>query len=167
MSILFFLFSLFFLFLCNSLSEIDKMMKHLFLTILLLFSALGLSAQETVNVAFTASTESGLYCPFTSVNVTNVTRGWTENLVYPDTVLVLTNTVNVAEHIGRAFCLGDAYPNPFTGETQALLELPEKCDVLLQVVRLDGSEVVSQTHCLDAGTYQAPNRITVEQWLKE
>ena len=139
------------------------MMKHLFLTILLLFSALGLSAQETVNVAFTASTESGLYCPFTSVNVTNVTRGWTENLVYPDTVLVLTNTVNVAEHIGRAFCLGDAYPNPFTGETQALLELPEKCDVLLQVVRLDGSEVVSQTHCLDAGTYRLRVSLSVPQ----
>ena len=130
---------------------------------MLLTSFLPLSAQETVNVAFTASTESGLYCPFTSVNVTNVTRGWTENLVYPDTVLVLTNTVNVAEHIGRAFCLGDAYPNPFTGETQALLELPEKCDVLLQVVRLDGSEVVSQTHCLDAGTYRLRVSLSVPQ----
>ena len=131
--------------------------------LLLLTSFLPLSAQETVNVAFTASTESGLYCPFTSVNVTNVTRGWTENLVYPDTVLVLTNTVNVAEHIGRAFCLGDAYPNPFTGETQALLELPEKCDVLLQVVRLDGSEVTSQTHCLDAGTYRLRVSLSVPQ----
>ena len=139
------------------------MKKPRLLLLLLLTSFLPLSAQETVNVAFTASTESGLYCPFTSVNVTNVTRGWTENLVYPDTVLVLTNTVNVAEHIGRAFCLGDAYPNPFTGETQALLELPEKCDVLLQVVRLDGSEVTSQTHCLDAGTYRLRVSLSVPQ----
>ncbi|MBQ6770572.1 MAG: hypothetical protein IJP44_06275 [Bacteroidales bacterium] len=139
------------------------MKKPRLLLLLLLTSFLPLSAQETVNVAFTASTESGLYCPFTSVSVTNVTRGWTENLVYPDTVLVLTNTVNVAEHIGRAFCLGDAYPNPFMGETQALLELSEKCDVLLQVVRLDGSEVASQTHCLDAGTYRLRVSLSVPQ----
>ena len=129
-------------------------MKHLYLTIALLFLALIGSAQETVNVAFTASTESGLYCPFSSISVTNVTRGWTETLAYPDTVLVLTNTVGVDEHTGKAFCLGDAYPNPFTEETQALLELPEKGDVLLQVIRVDGSEIASQRHCLEAGTYR-------------
>lgn len=129
-------------------------MKHLYLTIVLLFLALAGSAQETVNVAFTASTESGLYCPFSSVSVTNVTRGWTETLAYPDTILVLTNTVGVDEHTGKAFCLGDAYPNPFTEETQALLELPEKGDVLLQVIRVDGSEIASQRHCLEAGTYR-------------
>lgn len=129
-------------------------MKHLFLTIILFFLVSVVTAQETVNVIFTASTESGMYCPFNSVSVTNVTRGWTENLDYPDTVLVLTNTVNVAEYMGKAFCLGNAYPNPFTGETHVLLELPEKSDVLLQVIRIDGSEVVSQSHCFDAGTYR-------------
>lgn len=139
------------------------MKKPRLLLLLWLTSFVPLLAQETVNVTFTASTESGMYCPFNSVSVTNVTRGWTEVLDYPDTVLVLTNTVSVAEHIGKAFHLGDAYPNPFTGETHVLLELPEKSDVLLQVVRVDGSEVVSQSHCFDAGTYRLKVSLSTPQ----
>ena len=138
-------------------------MKHLFLTIVLFSLVLAVSAQETVNVTFTANTESGIYCPFTSVSVTNVTRSWTEVLDYPDTMLVLTNTVSVAEHMSKTLYLGDAYPNPFTGETHVLLELPEKSDVLLQVVRVDGSEVASQKHSFDAGTYRLTVSLSAPQ----
>jgi hypothetical protein len=129
-------------------------MKHFLLTMIVLFSVAVAQAQDVVEVSFTASTETGLYCPFTSVSATNVTRGWTETLVYPDTILVLTNTVGVNEQEEKAFYLGNAFPNPFTGETFAFLELPEKSDVALQVVRVDGSEVAIQRLSLDAGTYR-------------
>ena len=121
---------------------------------LLLFASIVASAQENVTVTFTANTETGLYCPFSSINAINVTRGWTETLTYPDTVLVLSNTVGVNEHLDKPFYLGDAYPNPFKGETYASLELPERSNVMLQVVRVDGSEVAIQSLSLDAGTYR-------------
>jgi hypothetical protein len=130
-----------------------EMKKPIFLMMSLLASIM-VWAQETVIVTFTANTVDGIYCPFNSVSATNVTRGWTETLVYPDTILVLTNTVGVNEHNDKAFYLGNAFPNPFTGETFAFLELPEKSDVALQVVRVDGSEVAIQRLSLDAGTYR-------------
>ena len=138
-------------------------MKHLFLTIIVFFSALTASAQEIVNVTFTAKTETGLYCPFSSISATNVTRGWTEILDYPDTILVLTNTVGLEEHKNQAFHLGDAYPNPFTGETCVFLELPEKGDVLVQVIRVDGSESIFQKLCLDAGTWRLTVNLSTPQ----
>lgn len=129
------------------------MNKARLLLFLLLASFVSSTAQETVSLTFTANTQNGNFCPFDAVNVTNVTRGWTETLVYPDTLLIMTYT-SVVENPGKAFCLSDAFPNPFTGETFAFLELPEKSDVALQVVRVDGSEVAVQRLCLDAGTYR-------------
>ena len=123
----------------------------------LLFASMLSLAQDYVNVSFTSNTTDGLYCPFTTVNATNVTRGWTETLSYPDTVLVLANTVGLSEHKDKAFHLGDAFPNPFKGETYAFLELSEDSDVLLQLIRVDGVVVASRKLHLAFGT----SRITV------
>ena len=97
-------------------------------------------AQETIELTFTANAHGGIYCPFDAVNVTNVTRGWTETLAYPDTVLVLNSTVGVDEqHHEEAMHLGEAYPNPFTDETNAPLDMPFTGEVSIQVVRIDGT----------------------------
>ena len=109
-------------------------------------------AQETVTVKFTAVNEIGQYSSFTSVIATNETRGWTDTLTYPDTILVLSHT-GVAEHSGVGFSIGTAYPNPFTDETKVPLELSEACEVQLRVVRADGSVLVSCSRCLDAGSH--------------
>ena len=114
-----------------------------------------LQAQEAVYVGFTASTESGdYYCPFTSVNVTNVTRGWTETLIYPDTLLILANTDGIDEFGDNGFHLGEAFPNPFSGYAEAMLQLSETDDVLLRVIRLEGREIITQKMCLEAGTHR-------------
>ena len=109
-------------------------------------------AQETVTVKFTAVNEIGQYSPFTSVIATNETRGWTDTLVYPDTILVLSHT-GVVEHSGVGFSIGTAYPNPFTDETKVPLELSEACEVQLRVVHVDGTVLVSCSRCLDAGSH--------------
>lgn len=113
-----------------------------------------MSAQEKMKVTFTATDQFGAYCPFTEVNVTNVTRGWTETLIYPDTVLTLTvSGFGVEEHTSTLYHLGTACPNPFTGETCVPLEISESAEVQLKVVRVDGSEVISHLMHLDTGTH--------------
>ena len=130
-------------------------MKSLSVFIALILSMSMAFAQETVSVCFTASTESGnYYCPFTSVNVTNVTRGWSETLVYPDTLLILTNTNGIGEENDFTFHLRDAHPNPFSGATQTLLQLTEDNDVSISVIRADGQEVISNKLRLQAGVHQ-------------
>lgn len=71
------------------------MKKEYLLLILLLLSFLPSKAQESVTLTFTVNTQSGIYCHFDAVNVTIVTRGWTDTLVYPDTTLVLGYTTGV------------------------------------------------------------------------
>ena len=132
-------------------------MKKLILTMMLLWSVMFLPAQNTVTVRFTAATESGLYCPFDAVTATNVTRGWTETLVYPDTVLTMSGSVGIGEQMPETFHLGDVYPNPFVDQAHMLLELPEAGEVLLRMVSMDGKLVASQRMHLEAGTH----RVTV------
>ena len=122
----------------------------------LLSMATLLPAQQTVKVSFTAGTTTGQYCPFTVVTATNVTRGWSDYLVYPDTVLVMTAT-GIGEHQGSR--LGTAYPNPFNGETRVPLELSKAGEVLLQAVRTDGSVAAAHNLRLEAGTHDVTVRL--------
>lgn len=130
-------------------------MKHFILTVLLVLSA-SMFAQETVSIVFSANTDNSLYCPFTSVNVTNKTKGWTLNLFYPDTVLTLGNMVNVGEisYSNRIISLCDAYPNPFTEATYLLLDVSEESEVLLQALKTDGSTLATKQFRLISGTYR-------------
>ncbi len=112
-------------------------------------------AQETIELTFTANAQGGIYCPFDAVNVTNVTRGWTATLAYPDTVLVLNSTVGIDEqHYEEAIHLGEAYPNPFTDETNIPLDMPFTGEVSIQVVRIDGTVVATSRNHLEAGSYR-------------
>ena len=72
------------------------MKKSTILALFMLF-AMAVTAQETVTLKFTSTTPSGSYYPFDVVNVTNVTRGWTESLTYPDTTMVLSTLTGLDE----------------------------------------------------------------------
>lgn len=131
------------------------MKKASLLLLLMLAVFMPSKAQETIELTFTANAHGGIYCPFDAVNVTNVTRGWTETLAYPDTVLVLNSTVGVDEqHHEEAMHLGEAYPNPFTDETNAPLDMPFTGEVSIQVVRIDGTVVTTSQNHLEAGSYR-------------
>ena len=102
------------------------MKRNLLMMIALLATMMPIQAQESVKVIFTAITSDGSYSPFTYVSATNLTRGWTESLSYPDTVLVLTSSVGIGEqHNIAGLRLGEAFPNPFNNETNVLLDKPE------------------------------------------
>lgn len=140
------------------------MRKTLLFTILMLAIALSLRAQETVTVKFTAATETGEYSPFTSVVVTDITQGWTTTLIYPDTVLVLSQpNVGVGEWQEQNFSLGAAFPNPFTDMTSVPLLLSKDSDVTLQVLRLNGEVVASRVMHLAQGLHSVTVRLSTPE----
>ena len=130
------------------------MKKSLLLMVLMLVIMFAVQAQEAVTVRFTAALETGGYCPFTSVVVTDITQGWTTTLTYPDSVLVLSQPgVDVKEWNSSNFNIGDPFPNPFTDMTCVPLELSETSDVTLKLIRANGELVASRRLSLNPGVH--------------
>ena len=135
--------------------------QGIFLTLLFVAVSLVASAQERVMVKFTARDQNGNYCPFTQMDVSNLTRGWTETFVYPDTTLILTEgEMGLADNVTSTCQLGAAWPNPFKGETCVPLELSESTNVMLRLIRVDGGELASYSMRLDAGDHQVKVRLS-------
>ena len=111
------------------------------------------TAQSSITVKFTATTANGTYCPLDEVNVTNVTQGWNQTLVYPDTTLVLNYTDGVSE-LANEGGLSQNHPNPFYGSTEADLVVAESGNALLRLIRLDGKVIAERSATLEAGEHR-------------
>ena len=66
-------------------------MKKLFSLFALLLLVSGISAQQ-ITLRFTGQLSDGSYMRLDSVLVVNLTRSWTEKLIFPDTMLTLGST---------------------------------------------------------------------------
>ena len=132
------------------------MKRTIVLSLLMLF-AVSMTAQETVTLRFTAKSSTDLYFPFDVVNVTNVTRGWTESLYYPDTTMVLTLYDNVGEMSEKPGFLSEAYPNPFHGETHIGLNIDEAGTIKVRILKTNGEIITEYASFVDSGVH----RITV------
>ena len=91
--------------------------------------------------------------PFDSVVVTNVTRGWTETLVYPDTTLVLSR-LGVGEIAPDQAGITSIFPNPFDAFANVGFGLAEAGRVGIRVVGIDGVMKVSWEGYLSSGIHQ-------------
>ena len=128
----------------------------------LLFAWLMLSALFAVSqtkVTFTGAMLDGSYCPFEEVKVTNITKGWTETLIYPDTVLILSGT-GVEEVSSSREGITHVYPNPFEDFTDVEFDVLESGPVGIRVVGVDGVQKTSWEGYMPSGTHQV--RITLE-----
>ena len=100
------------------------MKKVLFLTIL--FTTCISTFAQTVTLTFSGKDESNRYVRIDSVVVENLTKGWQETLVYPDTTL--TMTVSSGDGIAildAPLTLSPNNPNPFDGTTFVNVNLSE------------------------------------------
>ena len=114
-----------------------------------------LHAQTTLT--FTGHTASNEYVPLSRVVVSNLTKGWQEMLLWPDTVLVMSATgIHDVETHGRASLrLSQNTPNPFDGTTFVNLQVVEPGDVALVVTDIVGRIVGANHHSpLQPGIYQ-------------
>jgi len=138
-------------------------MKHLNFLAVALMAGMNLQAQHYVNLCFTAHMQGGSFQALDSVKITNVTRGWTETLYYPDTVLQLTNQTGITETKNRQNSLLQNVPNPFNGSTKVNLQLSKQEKVCLTLYDLSGKQCAVYTGSLSAGEHAFKISVGVAQ----
>ena len=124
----------------------NKATSFLF-AVAMVFSAMS----QTVDLRFTGQLSGGSFVCLDSVKVENITRAWSETLVYPDTVLSFTN-VGINDVQGGVSSLS-AYPNPMGGRTTVSMSLAQSGTVTISVYDLSGRSVAWHSAFLEAGAY--------------
>ena len=105
---------------------------------------------QNINLTFKGASTTGKYVQLDSVRVENISRSWTETLVYPDTVLTLVDETDVREVEGNSLkCL--SYPNPCNGRTNVMLSMEQEEEISLQVYNLAGQQMMEKQVRVVAG----------------
>ena len=124
-----------------------KNLKAFFVVGVLLLAHAAVS--QTITLRFTGVKMHGSYVRLDSVQVQNVSRLWSETVVYPDTVFTLSqSSISEIQDIPADIV---AYPNPFNGTANVSVSVPQRSDATLQIFTLAGQEVAQRTVILEAG----------------
>lgn len=83
------------------------------------------------------------YIQLSKIEITNLTRDWTETLTYPDTTLILRIGSGIEEQTNHAFGLKQNNPNPFVGTTDVTLEVAKAGKVTMDITDILGRKVKS------------------------
>lgn len=129
-------------------------MKKSSLLALVMMLVMVLTAQETVTLRFTSTTQNGSYFTFDVVNVTNVTRGWTESLTYPDTTMVLTALTGLNENFNSGGFLSEVYPNPLSGTAKVTFGMKQPGNISAKILSINGSVLSEYNDYLEEGSHQ-------------
>jgi len=118
-----------------------------FLAVMLLTSVLW--AQSNLVLTFTGQDQGEAYIPLDSVRVENLTREWSETLVYPDTELVMTITASVEDYdIGRILRVS---PNPFCGTAHVSVVADGQLQANVTVMDICGRKCAEYHGVLEEG----------------
>ena len=127
------------------------MKKILFVMFMLLISA-GAFAQETI-VSFSGKLNGSEYCQLDSVVVTNLESHWSETVVYPDSVIVLSATTGSDAMIAESQGLLQNVPNPFNGETRVELSVLHCENVSMRLLDVTGKVYAQYDGMVNEGTH--------------
>ena len=104
---------------------------------------------QNITLKFTGATGSGTFVRLDSVQVQNITRSWSETLVYPDTVLEFSTTgISGVKSVSADI---STYPNPFNGTTNVSVTMQQGGNATFQVYNLAGQKIIDRTMTLGAG----------------
>jgi uncharacterized protein (TIGR02145 family) len=122
----------------------------IFLALSAIISAYG--QQPAIELTFTA-VNNAAYVQLDSIKVKNRTQGWDTVLYYPDTVLVLDNSVGITEvnFDNSGFKVFQNYPNPVENQTTITQYVPEQGKVDLMITDMLGRQVIHTGRMLDKG----------------
>lgn len=132
------------------------MFKKLFFFCVTALLCSAISAQ-TVVLTFSGRDALDRYIQLNRVTVSNLTRGWQETLIWPDTILTLQQGSGIDEmETSNALQLLQNNPNPFNGTTQLNLSLANAGRVTLEIADVIGRTVVvtNDFSSLQAGYHQ-------------
>ena len=110
------------------------MRKTFFVLSIILFAVI-VNAQN-LTVSFTGITQNGEYQRLDSVAIHNYSQGWDRTAMYPDTVMVAILN-GISGSVVDADMLTCA-PNPFDGETDFMVNLPQDGAVSIKVFDISG-----------------------------
>ena len=128
-------------------------MKRIALTLsIACLTVIGMAQTKTV-LTFTGQLQDESYVQLDSVQVRNITRSWSETLYFPDTTLEMEHNVSIASFEQSGMDLSSPTPNPFSGTTDVLLQLPQDESVTLSLYDINGKEYFSRTMQLEAGKH--------------
>ncbi|MBO4481797.1 MAG: T9SS type A sorting domain-containing protein [Bacteroidales bacterium] len=127
-------------------------MKKLYCLMMMLLLCGSMMAQD-IKVTFTGRDARDWYVKLDKVEITNLTRDWSDELVYPDTILELQNHTGVNNFPTQEFALSQNVPNPFEGATDFTLSLPANDKVNISVYDINGKKVTSLQRQLTAGVH--------------
>ena len=133
--------------------KINLKMKNLYFVVIMLLICVGAMSQE-ITVRFTGQLNGANYCQLDSVLITNTTRGWSETIVYPDTIIVLGSMVNISNEETFSQGLGQNVPNPFNCETSVELTVSQQENVVLQLLDASGKIYTEYKSLLEEGSHK-------------
>ena len=137
-------------------------MKSVLSTMLLCCFSVALLFAQTTTLTFTGRIVSNQYVPLSRVVVSNLTKGWQETLLWPDTVLMMSATgiQDVETQCIASLQASQNNPNPFDGTTFVNLQVVESGDVAVEMTDIAG-RIVGAKHfsALQPGIY--PMRVTL------
>ena len=106
---------------------------------------------QNINLKFKGATNDGKYVQLDSVRIENISRSWTETLVYPDTVLSFSFTGIGDAQVNAINNELVSYPNPFDGITHISLTLSQNEAITLQVYNIAGQRIMDKRVQAEAG----------------
>ena len=124
-------------------------MKKILLFLISLMGSTALFGQESITLTFTGQDENQDYVRLNNVVITNLTRGWSDQIVFPDTIYTLNIGVGVEEYAADNEM--KVMPNPFDGVTRINLSSAQTEKARLMVVDMQGRLYAQYAGTLTAG----------------
>lgn len=134
----------------HNIQVITKRLSAIFL--LVAFAILGFSQQITVK--FTGQLNNSRYQRLDSVKVTDISKGWTETVYYPDTIAILRQTNSLGTITSDNNALYQNAPNPFDCTTTAELAISSQSAVNIQLLDVNGRIITTYNGTLNAGVHK-------------
>lgn len=136
-------------------------MKRIVTLLAVMAFAMATAFAQNVTLRFTGATSDGTRVRMDSVQVQNISRSWSETLIYDDTTLIFRQTGLADVHDGAAEL--SAYPNPLNGKTTVEISMPQSGEANLRLFNLAGQKVAEQSLTLQSGLNRFEVRLQFPQ----
>lgn len=106
-------------------------------------------AQNSISLVFTGVDQYNKYVKLDNVTIENLTREWSETIIFPDTIYTMNIGVGINEHsLDKGM---QVMPNPFNGNTRVNIFASKEEMVRMLLVDINGKKCAEYNGNLIAG----------------